>query len=131
MEEVMEVEVEEVMEVAVAVAIQTSTSMAEDLLTPLEVRGETTITISMDDGKQDGDFLLHDILYFLYYYSTMNKTISSVRPLGRNIISLLPLYYVFVVMKISIINVFVSSSYHLHHNSNCGVSIIFITRSSR
>lgn len=49
MEEVMEVEVEGVMEVAVAVAIQTSTSMAEDLLTPLEVRGETTITISMDD----------------------------------------------------------------------------------
>ena len=48
-EEVMEVEVEVVMEVAVTVAIQTSTSMAEDLLTPLEVRGETTITISMDD----------------------------------------------------------------------------------
>ena len=47
MEEVMEVEGEVVMEVAVA--IQTSTSMAEDLLTPLEVRGETTITISMDD----------------------------------------------------------------------------------
>ena len=49
MEEVMEVEVEGVMEVAVAVAIQTSTSSVEDLLTPLEVRGETTITISMDD----------------------------------------------------------------------------------
>ena len=50
MEEVMEVEVEEeVMEVAMAVAIQTSTSTAEDLLTPLEVRGETTTTISMDD----------------------------------------------------------------------------------
>ena len=49
MEEVMEVEVEGVMEMAVAVAIQTSTSMAEDLLTPLEIRGETTITISMDD----------------------------------------------------------------------------------
>ena len=47
MEEVMEVEV--VMEVAVAGAIQTSTSMAEDLLTPLGVLEETTITISMDD----------------------------------------------------------------------------------
>ena len=49
MEEVMEVEVEGVMEMAVAVAIQTSTSTAADLLTLLEVRGETTITILMDD----------------------------------------------------------------------------------
>ena len=40
--------------------------------------------------------MLHEILYFLYYYSTMNKTIWSVRPLGHNIISFLPLYYVFV-----------------------------------
>ena len=48
---------------------------------------------------------------FLYHYSTMNKTIWSVRLLGLNIISFLPLYYVFVVMKVSIINVlFVSSS---------------------
>ena len=36
-----------VMEMKVKVAIQTSTSIAEDLFTPLEVPGETTI--SMDD----------------------------------------------------------------------------------
>ena len=47
---------------------------------------------------------------FLYYYSTMNKTIWSVRPLGLNIISFLPLYCVFVVMKVSIINVFFVST---------------------
>ena len=101
---------EEVMEVAVAVAIQTSTSMAEDLLTPLEVRGKLQLQFQWMTENRMVIFLLHEILYFLYYYSTMNKTIWSVRPLGRNIISLLPLYYVFVVMKVSIINVFFVSS---------------------
>ena len=68
MEEVMEVEVEEVMEVAVAVAIQTSTSMAEDLLTPLEVRGKLQLQFQwMTENRM---MIFCSMKYFTFFIIT-------------------------------------------------------------